>query len=326
MGENSAMASDDEDGDDDEGDDGEEGEANEEGGVNEGQGEDAMADATEQQTPDDRHDHDMEDADESVEIIQPSSIEEPTEDGRPAAADTEVINMQQQPSSSLNLGAPHLGVSHLFSPRQHEGSPLKNVVLLSPTEPKNMDFPSISTVQEVTSGGLEALSATEGTTRITESVQQRSETTAAGLSTVEMSAQTTTIAQEGSAGDATGDTGATPSVAKEVDRSKTFEVTHESGGNQQAKSSVQTSSFSQQTYHTSSTHSLLPSLREPPRGSTLAPPQPLVFDRPAVEEDGLDLLGGLERELDRQSRTSITPAEGAAGEQPSSAENSEAQE
>ena len=323
MGENSAMASDDEEGEDDEAEEGEDGEANEESGGNEAHGDDAMADTTGLQTPDDRQDQEMEDADESVEIIQPSSIEEPTEDSRPAESDTEVINTQPQSSSSLNLGAPHLGVSHLFSPRQHEGSPLKNVVLQSPTEPKDMDFPSISTVQEAASAGSDVPQATDGAAHITETVQQRSETTDAGTTVVEMSAETTIIAPEGHA---TEDSAPTTSLLKEVDTSETLEVTQESGGDLPATTSVQTSSFSQQSYQTSSTHSLLPSLREPPPGSAPPPLQPMVQRRPTAEDDGLDLLGGLERELDRQSRTSITPAEGPAGDQPPSAEESGVQE
>ncbi|KAH8908044.1 hypothetical protein BR93DRAFT_590015 [Coniochaeta sp. PMI_546] len=340
MGENSAVASDDEDGDDDEGDEGEDGEANEEGGRNEGQGEDAMGDATGQGTPNDHQDHEMEDADGTLEIVQPSSIEEPAEDGRPAEAETEVINTQQQPSNSLNLGASHLGVPHLFSPRQHEGSPLKNVVLQSPTEPKNMDFPSISTVQEDPSTASEAMSVVEGTRQTTETVEQRSGTTAAGLTMVEISAQTTSVGVEPSTDNASAEIGQPEHATEakdslptldgatstgEADTSERLEVTHESGDDRQTKTPVNTPSVSQQSYQSTSTHSLLPSLREPPK---VPNPQSLpLMDRPAPEEDGLDLLGGLERELDRQSRTSTdTPADNAAADQSSSAENTRVEE
>lgn len=336
MGENSAVASDDEDGDDDEADEGEEGEANDEGGANEGQSSDAMGGSNEQGTPNDSQDHEMEDADERVEVIRPSSIEEPAEDRQSAEAETEVINTQQQPSSSPNLGAPHLGVPHLFSPRQHEGSPLKNVVLQSPTEPKNMDFPIISTVEEVAGGESEAGLATEGTSQVTETVQQRNETTAAGLAMVEMAAQTRSVAAEPSTNDATTgngqpahateandlppnpDSGRNTSVVEDTETSERLEVTNEPGSDRQTKIPVTTSSFTQQTYQSTSTHSLLPSLREPPK----IPPQSLQpMNQPAPEEEGLDLLGGLERELDRQSRTSTdTPAENGAGDQASSAE------
>ncbi|OIW31186.1 hypothetical protein CONLIGDRAFT_713647 [Coniochaeta ligniaria NRRL 30616] len=333
MGENSAVASDDEDGDDDEGDEGEDGVANDEGGGNEGLADDAMGDATEQGTPNDHQDHEMEDADERVDIVRPSSIEEPVEDRQSAEAETEVISTQQEPSSSLNLGAPHLGVAHLFSPRQHEGSPLKNVILQSPTEPKTMDFPSISTVQEDASGASELRPATQGTSQMTETLQQRSETTAAGLAMVEMSAQTTSVVVESSTEDVTTgsgqpehateaedlpqslDRGTGTSVAEDADTSERLEVTHESGGDRQTKSQINTSSFTQQSYQSTSTHSLLPSLREPPRIPNQQSLQPMAHNQSAPEEEGLDLLGGLERELDRQSRTSNdTPAENAAGE------------
>lgn len=337
MGENSAVASDDEDNDDDEADEGEEGEANDEGGANEGQSSDAMGGSNEQGTPNDGQDHEMEDADERVDVIRPSSIEEPADDRQSAEAETEVLNTQQQPSSSPNFGAPHLGVPHLFSPRQHEGSPLKNVVLQSPTEPKNMDFPNISTVQEEAGGESEARLATEGTSQVTETVQQRNETTAAGLAMVEMAAQTTSAVAEPSTNDATTgngqpehateandlppnpDSGTNTSVVEETETSEMLEVTHESGSDRQTKTPVITSSFTQQTYQSTSTHSLLPSLREPPKVPNPQPLQPM--SQVAPEEEGLDLLGGLERELDRQSRTSTdTPAENGAGDQASSAE------
>lgn len=315
------MASDEEDGDDDEGEEGEEGELNEEGGVNESHGDDVITETTEQQTPDVGQDQEMGDGDGPTEVVRPSSIEEPREDSRPAEADTEIINTQQQPSSSLNLGATHLGVPQPFPPRQHEGSPLKNVVLPSPTEPKDLDFPNISAVQEATSGTSEVQPITEGTSQITETVQQQSETTAAGLAVVETSEQTTpaqattSLTPEAPPTDAPGDSAEALSVVKEVNASATLEATHDSSGDQQATTSVHTPS-SQQSHQASSTHSLLPSLREPPNEQTPSPLQPPVLDRPAAEEESMDLLGGLERELDRQSGTSIMPAEGAAGDQP----------
>lgn len=309
MGENSAIASDEDDGEEDDGDDGEEGEANEEDGGNEGQGDDSVVDVTDQQTPDDRPDLEMEDPGEAADVVRPNSIEEPAEDDQPAEAETEIINTQQQPTNPLSLSAPHLGTSHLLSPRQHEGSPLKNVVLQSPTEPKSMDFPSISTVQEDHNTGSEDQSATMGAVQRTETVQQSSETKAAGLAMVEMSEQKTSVATESSMGDSS------TATATEVKSSQaSLSSTAPTSGTKT------TSSSSQQSYQTTSTtHSLLPSLREPPNMSTAPAVPPLMHSRPAPEEGTLDLLGGLERELERQSRTSTnTPAENAAGNLPAS--------
>jgi hypothetical protein len=327
MGENSAIASDDDEGDEDEGDDGEEGEVNEDGGGVDGQGDDAMADADEAQAADDRQDQDMEDADDSVDTVKPSSIEEPTDDSQLAENDTEVIDTPQQAPGSLNLGAPLLGASHLFSPRQHEGSPLKNVMLQSPTEPKSMEFPTISSVQEVASGVLEPQLDADGPTQTAGIVQQEPETLDGGLAATEMIAQTTTIlVPEGSAVDATEARGQVEETVTEVDTTETLEVTQDSEGPLQTETSVHISTFAQQSYHTSPTPSVLPSLREPLEASTVPPPQPLLESRPATEDDGLDLLGGLERELDRQAGTSITPAEEARQEQSPSVEKLEAQD
>ncbi|KAB5547283.1 hypothetical protein GE09DRAFT_1130724 [Coniochaeta sp. 2T2.1] len=309
MGENSVVASDDEEGDDDEGEEGEEGDGNE------GQADDTMADATEQGTPADRQDQEMGHADESADVIRPSSIEEPAESSQGAEAETETYNAQ----TSVPLGTPHLGVGHLFSAKQHEGSPLKNVVLQSPTEPKSMDFPSISSIQETSTVISDAQPAPGASTTVTETAQQKTETAAAGLAMVEMSAQTTTITSEAPAAEPTEGKSSLPDLrsppATSASKDEVIEVTHETTGDKQAKTQVTAHSASQQSHQASSTSSLLPSLREPPKSS--APPPtaspPMMQSRPVQEDDGLDLLGGLERELDRQSRTNTNaPAEQAA--------------
>jgi hypothetical protein len=360
MAENSAIASDEEEGEDDEGDEGDEGEVNEEGG-NEGQGDDAAGDSTEQGTPHDDQDQEMEDADDTLDIVKPSSIEEPTGHSRPVEGETEVIDTahtQQQPPNPLNLGASHLGMSHLFSPRQHEGSPLKNVVLQSPTEPRDLNFPDPpAQVNEQTAFGTRTFADTEGVTQVAETTQIKKETTASGPAVVEMSAQVTSVSFESAT--QTANSGSTlpsltsmhgvdsiPSVVgRDSATFKRLEVTHDFGGDRLHKPNT-TSSSSQQTYHATASHSLLPSLRESPKVPTLPALPPMMRSRPAPEEDGLDLLGGLERELDRQSRTSSaapggsgqpssaytnTPAENASltratGGQPSSEENDRLQE
>jgi len=85
------------------------------------------------ETPDiENADHDMDDS-EASEVIRPSSIEEPDESRR--STSEEEITMPKvrfQPPGLSNLGPP-LGPLRLSSPRL-EGSPLKNVIIQSPTD------------------------------------------------------------------------------------------------------------------------------------------------------------------------------------------------
>ncbi|KAK4189218.1 hypothetical protein QBC35DRAFT_380737, partial [Podospora australis] len=84
-------------------------------------------------------DQDMVDSDAS-EAIQPSSVEEPDEEPRRAGSQEEEVtisNPRFSPSGGPNL----LSTSH-FTSFQVEGSPLKNVMNLSPTEGSPMDSPA----------------------------------------------------------------------------------------------------------------------------------------------------------------------------------------
>ncbi|KAJ6446976.1 Nup53p-like protein [Purpureocillium lavendulum] len=112
--EDSEMADGDEDDDDDEGDEGEEGEEGEEGGEGDGQ--------DHQPAPQGDHDHDMPDA--AIAIEPPSDV---------LSSDKEAVPKEPTPPNPLTL-APPIGSLAAGSPRP-EGSPLKNVTLLSPTEP-----------------------------------------------------------------------------------------------------------------------------------------------------------------------------------------------
>ncbi|KAK3383570.1 hypothetical protein B0T24DRAFT_54200 [Lasiosphaeria ovina] len=130
MADNSAIPSDDEEGDDgeDEGDDN-------------GDEDDETPEIENSVNPDPDQDQDVEMEDsEASEVIRPSSIEEPDERSSvPAASastsDEEVTIPKVRfapPSGLVNL-APPLAPIHLSSPRL-EGSPLKNVIIQSPTE------------------------------------------------------------------------------------------------------------------------------------------------------------------------------------------------
>ncbi|EAQ89914.1 hypothetical protein CHGG_06533 [Chaetomium globosum CBS 148.51] len=77
---------------------------------------------------------------EMSETIQPSSVEEPDEP-RPAVEEVEEITIPKvrfQPPTLTNLGS-SLGFTKI------EGSPLKNVMILSPTEPSSMIPPTANT-------------------------------------------------------------------------------------------------------------------------------------------------------------------------------------
>lgn len=270
MADNSQLASDDEDDEEDDGEEGEEGEDEEmkdEGMADDDDGGDAMADTTTGARSQGDQDQDMEDAEDDIrDAIQPSSIEEPTEEKPPVDEETEVITNPHlyPPSNPMSTVPSHPGVSHILT-RQQEGSPLKNVVLPSPTEAKPMDFPTTAEA-----GQSEAINAEPN------KAQQ-----AASPSTEEKNASYPDLPAE-----------------------KTDPPTTDPPPSGES-------------------HNLLPDLREPPKVAASSALSECLGDREMAEEDGgLDLLGGLERELDRQSMThSTTPADAAVhdpgnGEQP----------
>ncbi|KAL3965254.1 hypothetical protein ACCO45_002258 [Purpureocillium lilacinum] len=111
--EDSEMADGDEEDDDDDGDEGDEGEEGEEG---DGQ------DLDQRPAPDRDQDHEMPDA--AISIDPPSEV---------VSSDKEPVPKEPTPPNPLTL-APPIGSLAAGSPRT-EGSPLKNVTLLSPTEP-----------------------------------------------------------------------------------------------------------------------------------------------------------------------------------------------
>lgn len=114
MADNSAMPSEDEDGEDgDEGD--------EEGGAEEGD-----------ETPEVENAGDQDQEMEDVDVIRPSSIEEPSEE-RPRSTSEEEITVPK-----ARFQPPH-GLGNLGS--RLEGSPLKNVIIQSPTDQSPMVSP-----------------------------------------------------------------------------------------------------------------------------------------------------------------------------------------
>ncbi|KAK0658943.1 hypothetical protein QBC41DRAFT_50395 [Cercophora samala] len=133
MADNSVIPSDEEDGDD--GEEGDE-DGEEEGGDEEGGDEEATAtpevgnapsdpEQVTEQTQGQDQDQEMLDSDAS-EVIRPSSIEEPEEEQLPRRA---------TPEEEVTVSKPRFQLGPQFNSPRAEGSPLKNVMLVSPTEP-----------------------------------------------------------------------------------------------------------------------------------------------------------------------------------------------
>ncbi|KAL2263641.1 hypothetical protein VTK26DRAFT_5904 [Humicola hyalothermophila] len=125
MADASGMQSEDEEGEGGEGEDDEEGE--EEGG------EDKAGETPEIGSVDGgAQDQDIQDT-EMSEAVQPSSIEEPAQSHRPASEVVEEVTIPKARFQPLSLGS--LGPPHSMTHTKMEGSPLKNVMIQSPTEP-----------------------------------------------------------------------------------------------------------------------------------------------------------------------------------------------
>lgn len=248
MADNSQLASDDEDDEDDEGEEGEDEEMKDEGIADDDEGVDAMAATNTEAKSQADQDQDMEDAEDDIrEAIRPSSIEEPTDEKPPADEETEVITNPHlyPPANPINGGSSHPGMSHILT-RQQEGSPLKNVVLPSPTESKPMEFPSAGQA-----GESEAIDATSDN------------------------------AAEAAPPPPEGENAPHSDSPREDLKRTSFNHSRPNGS-----------------------HNLLPNLREPPNVQASSTLPDDLADREMAEDDGgLDLLGGLERELDRQSMT-----------------------
>jgi hypothetical protein len=143
MADNSAMQSDDEEGEEGEGDEAEEGEVergeSDDRGDDDGRDESSMMDtSTDQEQREDR-DQEMEDA------YAPEPIEPTTQ-----KLEDEVVQQEVDPSTSFQppSGDPlHLGPPAPLMLHKHEGSPLKNVVLPSPTGPSPLVSPTLQSSQ-----------------------------------------------------------------------------------------------------------------------------------------------------------------------------------
>lgn len=272
-------------------------------------------------------DHDMDES-EASEAIQPSSIEEPDESRR--STSEEEITMPKvrfQPPGLSNLGPPPLGPLRLSSPRL-EGSPLKNVIIQSPTDRSPLISPRGAAVSFT--AGTSYMDAHAHSSTVVDQAPGvasgafGSETVSPGVSSDASASQArdsemfAPIAAAGSDGLAFG----VPETALPVPQSETLMATVESPIKQPPSVALEdlqpkkdstpvtplikaervdtpvaideTIKSEPEPPHYGPELTFQP-LRDSPGSSTSQPPA-----KTAREDLGLNLLGSLERELDRQ--------------------------
>lgn len=297
----------------------EEGEGGEGEGEDEDDGEEEGADDEAGETPDlesstgDAPGQETEDS-EMSEVVQPTTIEEP-DDPCPAPSEVDDITIHQVPSLA-NLGQPHL------APPKAEGSPLKNVMVQSPTEPSPLVSPQVASASLSASGYLDVHSRTTMTMD-----------SALDNSTAQAYVTETTVVQEplarptdgtnaeeavsgfrasealpaASAGEPTDiatpapdqpqeETGPSqPAITEPIETINPTAETPTDIADIKPDPAAQTASVSNA------------SIEDPPDSPALLPT--VAED----EDDGLNLLGSLERELDRQEGMSNTSGGSSEG-------------
>ncbi|KAK4102683.1 hypothetical protein N658DRAFT_468133 [Parathielavia hyrcaniae] len=299
MADVSGMPSEDEEGDGGEGE--EEGEGGDEAGDEEA-GETPNVDDINRDAPG----PEAEDL-EMSEAIQPTSIEEP-EEPRPAPEEEEVVTMPKlrfQPPSLGNLGQPHAAT-------RMEGSPLKNVMIQSPTEPPPLFSPQAASTSFSASSYLDVQS------RTTVSQTYAAETTTRhGIlpSLRDNRAFGRVLSQE------------RPSATRPAEKPP-------AAPSPQASQASKTTTADDQQQEISDAPSGNPTATEPakpaveaiantaaapaapqpepqpiPEAPSLQPPDspvlvPTVAEDEDEDDDGLNIFGSLERELDRQASAS----------------------
>ncbi|KAL2136411.1 hypothetical protein VTI74DRAFT_3845 [Chaetomium olivicolor] len=281
--------------DDDEGEGGE-GEEDEEG--EEEGGDDAAGDETSnvETGNSDAQGQETEDA-EMSEAIQPTSVEE-AEESRPSASDEEVImpKVRFQPPTLGSLASSRI-----------EGSPLKNVMVQSPTEPS----PVISTNPPFSiSGSLEVPSSAmsmDGSSNVP-SQSFATEATVEGVREETATEQVVSQATEAAALPAE----ATPPVPTR----EMVEVTTTASDQMQEAPEQPSLPPANETSEPPPEDTRTARTGEAPEVSLQPPDSPALL--PTVtedEDDGLNLLGSLERELDRQEGMSSSASSGGGGEE-----------
>ncbi|KAK3311394.1 uncharacterized protein B0T15DRAFT_73319 [Chaetomium strumarium] len=219
---------------------------------------------------------------EMMEIVPPTSVGEP-DDARPAPSeeDATVTKARVQPPSLTHLGPPHHASSRI------EGSPLKNVMLQSPTE-ANSTSGSFSS-----SSYLDVHSRTTSISGVLPSLRGNPPPERVVVQYVAATVQQFE---------------APPPASSEVKKEPTAEAPD------QAQAAPKATVL--QTTETSTTPApaAAQSGPQPAPDDSLQPPAspPLNPTVTEDEDEGLNLLGSLERELDRQER--ISNASNGSGE------------
>lgn len=211
---------------------------------------------------------------EMMDVIQPSSVEEPDE-SRPAVGEVEEVTIPKArftPPSLNNLGVPHSGSAAVG------GSPLKNVMTQSPTDPSPTISPSTNTF--ASSIRTEAQQQTASTSQV-----HVPKPTGHGIlpslreSAVSRPAEYSPPAPSKPV-----------SVSPPVDQSGPASEPAPTGIPPSVKSASP-------PVKTEGSPAPPPTTLEPSTAPPTASPAPAAT---ADEDDGLNLLGTLERELDRQ--------------------------
>lgn len=227
------------------------------------------------------------------EVIRPTSIEEPDETLPAATSSEDDITIAKPRSPPPGLG----GLGPLHTPTRIEGSPLKNVIIQSPTDPSPMISPGIdSTTASVPVSSYMDVK-TSASMVISDSGVVTTETSQTAT-VVEATVPPTTTTEDASPVAKPPSPVATPPVVPAVtepDAATAPAPEETSDPAPEARESTPAQASKEESP---------PVDLQPPKSPALPP---VVADD---EEDGLNLLGSLERELDRQEGVSSTGSSG----------------
>ncbi|KAM7205613.1 hypothetical protein V8F33_000939 [Rhypophila sp. PSN 637] len=329
MADNSAMPSEDEDGED--GDEGDE----------EGDETPEVENVADQ-------DHEMEDAE--VPVIRPSSIEEPSEE-RPRSTSEEEITVPKPARFPAPPGLGSLG-PRVSSPRV-EGSPLKNVILQSPTDQSPMVSPQVgsaaassymgvhtamSSVVETAADGATVSSSSVATSSQVQTAEPSipplpttptaAETTSNMLNSLSSEPTITTETISATIGSPTKEPvpAATPLIKDEHSTSGSNNGTPVPAPVSVSVSVLMDVDMSNPTSSTNSEPAAQQAEEQQPE--VTSEPRPEPPDSPTLhptatgadEDEGLNLLGSLERELDMQEDSLSRSASAGGNKDPGAAE------
>ncbi|KAK0656488.1 hypothetical protein B0T16DRAFT_317159 [Cercophora newfieldiana] len=302
--------------DDEEGDDGDEGDEEGEEGDEEG---DRTPDVASSNPQDQDQDQEMGDS-ESSEVIRPSSIEESEDTPRATISEEEDITIPKSRFAPPTVLGPLNPPTHLASPRI-EGSPLKNVILQSPTDPSPMISPPIASTTASFSGSSYiatsmSMDISNSGTVVTETFVSGTTTSTGGEVTEQFTSATSVdYTKPPFQGDVPGgiaESGRVEELPETVDEPQATPVTtnlDETVGEKEPEVPPPTFEISEpppepQAAPASST----PPKSEPAETQSVAPSPPkspnLLPAVTADEADGVNLLSSLEMELNRQEALS----------------------